>query len=1121
MLAPGVRLARYEIRSLLGAGGMGEVYLAWDGLLEREVALKTLPPELATDPLRRARLEREARSASALNHPNILTVYEIGEVDGILYLATELVVGQTLRQRLEAGRLPVGEALAVATQVAAAIGAAAGAGIVHRDLKPENVMLRPDGWVKVLDFGLARPAVHEENEAAAQLTRPHTLLGTLSYMSPEQVRELPLDSRSDLWSLGVLLYEMLTRCAPFGGFSTADILAAILGQEPAPLLAARSAMQAGAGLEPLPDGLQAIVDRLLARNREQRYPDATALLADLRRVQRRVDEVGGPADSFAPQPFAPAPEAGSQGVPALTRGSLLTQVPTALVESPLDVAPNNLPSELGAFIGRRDELRTVEELLAAGTTRLVTLTGPGGAGKTRLAIHAAADLLATFRDGAFFVALAGIRDPALVPSVVAAALGVKEAGGLELERSLVEALRGRHLLLVLDNLEQVLASGALIARLLAALPRLAVLATSRESLRLTGESEVPLPPLATPALDRPLPLAELAGCDAITLFAERARAARPDFRLTVENAPTVAAICARLDGLPLAIELAAARIRLLPPAALLARLGRRLELLTGGARDLPARQQTMRSALAWSYDLLDAREQRLLRTLAIFEGPFSLSAAQAVSAADTAGVTGIAEPLELLSSLVDKSLLRRHPERAPKHAPENCDAEPWFDMLGTLREFGREQLTANGELAAVAARHADWALAQAEALAPARQGGEGATAAALDELGRVHDDLRAAFDSALAGGNPDLALRLAAALWWFWYLHGHYSEGRRRLDAALQAVLAPGAPALTAAGRAARLQALVGAGTLAFLQCDYTRARALLDVVLAAAPELGDHRSLGQALQILGSAAREQGDYATARRRHGQSLEVWRSLGDERGAARSRNYLAFVAWLEGDAATAQALAGDTLATFRRLADPEGVAWSTLNHVGAALAVGDLAAAAEDAVACLTECRQAGFQEGIAWALNLHGEVARRQGDLASARRDLAEALAIHRSLGDRWRLASVLEALAATTLAAGAADAAQSPAPTPSGERGIPAAIAGRLLGAADALRATLGAPVPPIEQAAVAATRRQLVARWPPATFATLLAEGGRMPIEEAVALAVGDPAAVRRSSAVPARAQ
>ena len=528
----------------------------------------------------------------------------------------------------------------------------------------------------------------------------------------------------------------------------------------------------------------------------------------------------------------------------------------------LDVRPGNLPAQLTSFVGREEEVAEVERLL--GRSRLLTLTGPGGSGKSRLALAVAERLLPELRDGAWFVDLAPVTDPALVPAALANALGVREAGDRPVLDAVKEHLRDRELLCVVDNFEQVAEAGPVLEELLGAAPRLRVLVTSRVVLSLRGEQELAVLPLPVPDPGRlPRDLAELEAVAAVRLFRERAAAASPRFALTAANAPVVAEICARLDGLPLAIELAATRTKVLAAEQILDRLKRRLSLLTSGPRSLPKRQQTLRAAIAWSYDLLSEPERRLFARLAVFTGGWTFEAAEAVC---DPGALGL-DALDGLTSLVDKSLIRRV-------EPPGWPAR--FSMLETIREFGLEQLEALGDAEPLRRRHAAWFLKLAAA-AEAHLTGED-QGAWLDRCDAEHANLRAALRWAIDAGEADRAQAAAGALWGFWQQRGHLAEGRRWLA---EVLAMPSGQAPTAA----RAKALTGAGGIAWW-IDQRAARGFYEEALAIERRLGDPARLAGALYNMAFAVGADHDLEAVGRLLEESLELYRRVGDEPGVAR-------------------------------------------------------------------------------------------------------------------------------------------------------------------------------------------------------------------------------------------
>jgi predicted ATPase/class 3 adenylate cyclase len=624
----------------------------------------------------------------------------------------------------------------------------------------------------------------------------------------------------------------------------------------------------------------------------------------------------------------------------LAAGGLAAEFPPPRA---LDARPGNLPVQLSSFVGREPEIAELERLL--GQTRLLTLTGPGGSGKSRLALAVAADLLPTFRDGAWFVDLAPVTDPALVPAAVANALGAPEAGDRPVLEGVKEHLRDRDLLSVVDNFEQVAEAAPVLEELLGAAPGLRAIVTSRVVLSLRGEQEYAVPPLPVPDLDRlPGDLADLEALAAVQLFRERAAAASSRFALTAANAPVVAEITARLDGLPLAIELAATRTRVLTPEQILERLKRRLALLTSGSRSLPKRQQTLRAAIAWSYDLLTEAERRLFAGLSVFTGGWTFEAAEAVCEPEAFGL----DALDGLASLVDKSLVRRvEPPGEPAR----------FSMLETIREFGLEQLEALADAGPLRRRHAEWFLAlavEAEPHLTAADQGEW-----LDRCDTEHANIRAALRWAVEATDAERAQAAAGALWRFWQQRGHLAEGRRWL----QEVLAmPSGQGPTPA----RAKALAGAGGIAWW-IDQPAARALYSEALAIERELGDPARLAEALynQAFVVAAGDDLDAATGLLE--ESVALFRQAGDEPGVARAMVMLVVRDAVAGAWDRVITRVGEAVAIWRRLGDRLNLAFSL---VWLAFAEGR-AGRADDARATALEAlglfREAGNPTGVALA----------------------------------------------------------------------------------------------------------------------------------------------------------
>jgi predicted ATPase len=688
----------------------------------------------------------------------------------------------------------------------------------------------------------------------------------------------------------------------------------------------------------------------------------------------------------------------------------------------LEAYRNNLPLQPTPLVGREKEVSEVCNLLRGEATRLLTLTGPGGIGKTRLALQAAADLLDDFPDGTYFVPLATLTEAELLLPAIAETLGVKETAEQPLDETLKDYLVERRLLLMLDNFEQVLEAAPTVTELLAAAPGLKVLATSRTPLRLYGEHVYPVPPLALPDLKRPPPLERLTQYEAVGLFLERARALKPDFAITNDSAPAVAEICVRLDGLPLAIELAAARITMLPPRAMLQRLTSRLKLLTGGARDLPERQRTLRATIEWSYALLDEGERLLFARLAVFSGGRTLEAIEAIC--DTRGDLPV-DAFEGVSSLLDKSLIRQE---------EGPNGEPRFVMLETVHEFAREKLRQSAEADEIRRVHAQFFLTLAEEAFPEFKGPD--QLEWIERLEAEHDNMRAALSWASERKEVEVALRLGGALGWFWSVRGYQSEGRRWLE-----------EALAIDGRVPpeeRAMALAGVGWLALQQGDLDRAKEACEEglqLLANEAREEAREAMLNLLSCLGWVALEREEHRQAQQLFEESLALSREMSDTWWLASSLSRMALVFHSLGHSDKATELYEQSMDLFREQGDKNSLAECLINLAMLVYSQGDLERAAqltEEAVALQHEL---GTRGGVSLGLYNLGWIALLQDDLGRAADLYRESLSLSWDSGLNPLVQSALEGSACVAGAKGET------------ERAV------RLWGAAQTLHETKGIP--------------------------------------------------------------
>jgi predicted ATPase/class 3 adenylate cyclase len=750
----------------------------------------------------------------------------------------------------------------------------------------------------------------------------------------------------------------------------------------------------------------------------------------------------------------------------------------------LDARPNNLPGQRSPLVGRRSELADVQRLLLRDDVGLLTLTGPGGIGKTRLGLQVAAEVADEFQDGVFFVSLAHITDPTLVAPAIGQTLGMQQVASGEMADSLADYLSDKQLLLLLDNFEQVIAAAPAVATLLSAAPRLKVLVTSREVLHVHDEQEFAVPPLGVPDLEHLSSVEALSQYEGVALFIQRARLVKPDFEVTNENAPAVAEICYRLDGLPLAIELAAARIKLLPPQAILSRLASRLQLLTAGGRDLPERQQTLRSTMQWSYDLLQPGEQMLFRRMSVFTGGATLEAVEEVCNAD--GAVDL-DALEGVGSLVDKSLVSQETSTAAS-GTAGRDREPRFGMLETMREYARELLKsaepAGGE--EIYRRHATYYMTLAE---QGREGFQGPLQEVwLDRLEVEHDNVHAAMKWAVEQGEAETALRLGGALWMFRGFRVYLNEGYQWLREALRL---PGADVRSRT----RAVALRGASLMSRYQRDMASARAYIEESISILRELGPtgEDELGTTLVMYGSDLAFSGEHEAARGAVREGIDLLRQAGNKWYLSDGLFMGGFAATIEGDLDAAKEVYEESIALCREV----GNTWilsHALNSLGDVLRmIGEYARAREVYEESLSLFRRLDARIDIPASLHNLGHVALALGEVEEAKGLFTEALRLQTSYKNRSGIAESLAGLA------GVAGAKKQP------ER------AARLFGAAASLRELPGPHDWAAEHADYERNLESARAQLDEATWETAWQEGramalGERRMERAIEYALGE---------------
>lgn len=999
---------RFELRdpqnpdNLLGQGGMGTVYRGLDTVTGETVAIKALRPELVSgnaEMLRR--FVQEGEALRQLNHPNIVTLLGTDEVRRVPYLVMEYVGGGSLSHLLhKSGPLSVQRALYVALDLADALTRAHRLNILHRDIKPGNVLLAQDGTPRLTDFGMAYIRGQD------QLTQEGMIVGTLAYLAPEIFEGKAADERSDIWSFGVLIYEMLSARRPFEQELPGALIHAVLNQPPPDLEALRP---------DLPSGLVDLVGRMLTREAAARIPSVRVVGAELEVLLRgssRMQAVIRPDDTSGRFNTPPTP----------------SPLPSTQMFSP----PNNLPTPPTAFVGRQSELDTLHTLLDSSDTRLVTILGAGGIGKTRLALEVAHTRLARYPDGIFFVGLDPIEEPDLLLGAIADSIGLNFGGG-DPQRELLDALRERNTLLLLDNFEHLSPAAPLLAAILAAAPHIQILVTSRERLRLQGEQLFELDGMRLPRVSASVE--DLAELPAAQLFIQRAHRVQPDFELNASTAPHIARIVRQVDGLPLGIELAASWLEALSVEEIASEMARSLDFLETDLRDVPARHRSLRAVFDYSWRLLNEDERQTFSRLSVFRGGFTREAAQRVADAG----------LRVLTNLVNKSLLQR-------------DSGGRYSANTLLAQYAAESLAVD-EAQAIKLEHAAYYAEYMERLTPAFSSSR--ERHALEQTENEIENLRAAWQRALRAERFELIDRMQHGMLLYYVGRSLLNEGHARFRDLVAAMEAAGEGENRIAMRARVRQAWIGSRLGYYDEASRLSQRA--SVYFRAQDERAE---TAHALNNLCYVSMMQGHYqdalnygaeATRLVQNFEDVTAWAMgmgnlgyvyylLGDYNnarifyesiehavsgqidyapsGLAYGKNNLGEILWALGDADGARQLFEDAYAVFKAYNYPRGMAF-TLNNLGGLY---DQYGQFEEAERLYRQAqqlnREIGDRTGIAHSLSALGRMALARGDFEKGRSKFEESLRIRRELGDQRGVADSLNDLGQLELAAGQPQAA-------------------------------------------------------------------------------------------------
>jgi len=924
---------RYVLLEKIGEGAMGEVYRALDTTTESSVAVKVLK-DSTTSPDILTRFQREGEALRQLNHPNIVKVLATYDpTPKEHYIVMEYVSGGSLRDLLRKGRLPVEQVLRIALELADALTRAHLLNIVHRDIKPANILIAPDGTPRLTDFGIA----HVGN--STRMTGTGAIVGTIDYISPEACRGEPIDHRADIWAFGVLLYEMLMGAAPFKGDNFAAVLSAILHQ-PIPQITR----------DDVPADLTDLIHAMLRKDPAERVSSVRQVGADLEAILR--------------------------GEKTTTHGSAATEDESTASLSSFATPKNNLPTQATPFIGRADELAEIAKLLADPECRLLTLLGPGGMGKTRLSLEAAAAQVGNFGDGVFFVALAPLVTADLIVPAIAEATGYEFFGSEDNKTQLICFLREKQMLLVLDNFEHLVDGVGLVAEILESAPQVKILATSRQRLNLHGEWIFGVEGMSFPEWLSP---AELEQYEAIQLFLQSARRVQPGFGLNDANKDAVITICQLVQGMPLGIELAAAWVEMLTLEEIAGEIQANIDFLETELRDIPERHRSIRAVFEYSWNLLGEDERAVFAKLSFFKGGFTRDAAEKVTETN----------LRALTNLVNKSLLRRLPSGR-------------YEVHELLRQYGAERLAAHADIdAALRAKHTDYYLAWMQRVDELYSE---KSVAVMQEIDAEIENVRCAVDSGIYTRKPELLDAMLPTLFTYYEVRGLYQEAIatfERIEADFDRAEHPRLYQKTIQRHGIILQRL----------SRYADSEPLLSESLAMVQTLGDIREEVWARVWLSYTYMHLGDYENARQLGEQAVVCSRGCKIDIYVSAAVGHLGYVYYLIGNHERASALMEEGLRLSQSSGSPYTLGYAHNNYGEVLRALGRYYEAADHFREGLRLFTEVGYRRGIAFAVNNLGGLVQGMGDYAEAERMYRKSYKLNKQIGDRTGMGHSISAL--------------------------------------------------------------------------------------------------------------